>query len=125
LTLDEADAGNLEVLATIENGILTIDSLKADGEDLKLDVIGSIDLRRPIKRSQLNLLLKAKVEEAYKERSPKMATMFELASTGRDFKAALTPDGYLQYKLSGTAAGRLRPQAAGQEPFRAPGQSGR
>ena len=120
LTLDEADAGNLDVQATIEDGTANIESFKADGKDLKLDVLGNVKLARPMKRSQLNLMLKTKIEESYKARSPKMAAMIELASTGDAYKAALAPDGSLQYKITGSAAGRLRPQGAGQQAFQAP-----
>ena len=120
LTLDEADAGNLDVQATVEDGTANIESFKADGKDLKLDVLGNVKLARPIKRSQLNLMLKAKIEDGYKARSSKMASMIELASTGDAYKAALAPDGSLQYKVTGSAAGRLRPQGAGKQAFRAP-----
>ena len=120
LTLDQADAGDLEIEATIEEGTANIESFTADGKDLKLDVLGFIRLARPMKRSQLNLMLKAKVDEAYKKRSPKVATMFELASSGRDYKAAVTPDGSLQYRIQGSPGGRIRPKAVGEEPFRAP-----
>ena len=123
LTLDEADAGNLEIQATIEEGIANIERLKTDGKDLKLDVLGNVKLTWPMNRSQLNLMIKAKVEDGYKERYPKMATMFELASTGNDYEAALTPDGALQYKVTGSPAGRIRPQAVGKEPFKAPTKS--
>ena len=120
LTLDEANAGNLEVRASIENGTATIERFKTDGRDLKLDVLGNVRLARPTKRSQLDLIVKAKIEDAYKERSPKVATMLELAANGRDYKAALTPDGSLQYKVNGSAAGRLRPRPAGKSAFEAP-----
>jgi len=120
LTLDEADAGDLEIQATIEEGTIDIESFKADGKDLKLDVLGNVRLGRPMMRSQLNLMLKAKIEDSYKERSPKIATMIEIASAGDAYKAALAPDGSLQYKITGSPAGRMRPQGAGNQPFRAP-----
>lgn len=120
LTLDQADAGNLTIQATVDEGTANIDNLKADGTDLKLDVVGNVRLARPMKRSQLNLMVKAKIEDAYKERSPKIATMLDLASTGAAYKAALTPDGSLQYKIAGPPTGRIRPQGAGNQPFKAP-----
>ncbi|MEM7433882.1 MAG: type II secretion system protein GspN [Myxococcota bacterium] len=125
LTLDKASVGDLEIQATIEEGKAAIDRFKADGEDIKLDVLGQIKLARPIPRSQMNLIVKAKIEDAYKTRSPKVATMIDLASTGKDYQAALTPDGSLQYKINGSAAGRIRPVAAGKEPFKQPGNAKR
>lgn len=120
LTLDRADLGNLQVQAVIEEGNAEIERFKADGDDIKIDVLGRVKLARPMSRSQMNLLAKAKIDDAYKTRSPKVATMLDLASSGRGYKAALTPDGSLQYKISGPAGGRLRPIGAGNEPFQMP-----
>ena len=118
LTLDRADAGNLELLATIAEGTVTIERAESHGEDLKLDAVGTVRLLRPIKRSELNLMVRVKIEDAYKERSAKVATMLELASSG--LKAAMTPDGAIQYVIGGSAGGRKRPRAAGRLPFEAP-----
>ena len=75
-------------------------------------------LLRPLKRSELNVMLRVKIQEAYKERSAKVATMLELASSG--LKAAQTADGAIQYIVVGSMAGRLRPRAAGKQSFEAP-----
>lgn len=118
LTLDPADAGNLELVAQIEEGIAQIERATAHGKDLELDVLGRIRLLRPLQRSDLNVMLRAKIQDAYKERSAKVATMLELASSG--LKAALTTDGAIQYLIAGSLGGRLRPKAAGNQPFQAP-----
>jgi type II secretion system protein N len=118
LTMDQADAGNLELLATIEEGMAEIERAKSHGKDLKLDLLGKIRLARPLKRSELNLLLRLKIEESYRQRSAKVATMLQLASEG--LAAALTPDGALQYSIAGSYGGRLRPRAAGKQPFETP-----
>jgi len=118
LTLDRADAGDLELLATITEGTLTIDRAKSHGQDLKLDAVGKVRLLRPIKRSELNLMVRVKIEDAYKERSAKVATMLELASSS--LESAMTSDGAIQYMIGGSAGGRLRPRAAGRLPFEAP-----
>ncbi len=118
LTLDRADVGNLELLATIEDGTGKIARATAHGKDLELDGLGRVRLLRPLKRSELNVVLRVKIQDAYKERSPKVATMLELASSG--LKAALTEDGAIQYMIAGSLAGRLRSIAAGKQPFEAP-----
>jgi type II secretion system protein N len=118
LTLDQADAGDLELIATVEEGIAKIKRATAHGKDLELDALGKVRLLRPLKRSELNAMLRVKIQDAYKERSPKVATMLELASSG--IEAALTEDGAIQYKIAGSLGGRLRPRAAGKQPFEAP-----
>ena len=118
LTLDKADAGNLELVATIEEGSAKIERATSHGKDVELDVLGRVRLLRPLKRSELNIMLRVKIQDAYKERSAKVATMLELASSG--LKAAQTADGAIQYVVAGSLAGRLRPRAAGNQPFQAP-----
>jgi len=118
LTLDRADAGNLELVATIEEGTARIERAKSHGKDLKLDVLGKVRLLRPLKRSALNVILRVKIEDAYKERSEKIATMLELASAG--LKAAQTADGAIQYTIAGSLGASPKPRAAGRLPFEAP-----
>ena len=118
LTLDKADAGNLELVATIEEGSAKIERATSHGKDLELDVLGRVRLLRPLKRSELNLMFRVKIQDAYKNRSAKVATMLELASSG--IEAAQTADGAIQYIVAGSFASRLRPRAAGAQPFKAP-----
>jgi len=118
LTLDRADVGNLELALTIEEGVAKIERAKSHGEDLKIDVLGKVRLLRPLKRSELDVMLRVKIEDAYKERSAKVATMMELGSSG--LKSATASDGSIQYMISGAVGGRLRPRAAGSQPFQAP-----
>ena len=118
LTLDRADAGNLELAATIEEGVAEIERAKSHGKDLKLDALGSVRLQRPLKRSDFNLIARVKIEDAYKERSAKVATMLELASSG--LKSAMTPDGAIQYTIVGPPGPRMRTRPAGRSPFEAP-----
>lgn len=118
LTVDRADVGNFELVAEIEDGIAQIERGKSHGKDLELDALGKVRLRRPLKRSDLNVMLRVKIQDAYKERSAKVATMLDLASSG--LKSAMTEDGAIQYSVAGSIGGRLRPRPAGQQPFAAP-----
>ena len=118
LTLDRAEAGDLDLTVTIEEGVANIERATARGKDLELDALGRVRLLRPLKRSDLNVMVRAKLQDAYKERSAKVATMLELASSG--LKAAQTADGAIQYTIVGAVGGRLRPRAAGKQPFQAP-----
>jgi len=118
LTLDRAEAGDLGLTVSIEGGIAKIERATARGKDLELDALGRVRLLRPLKRSDLNVMIRAKIQDAYKERSAKVATMLELASSG--LKAAQTADGAIQYTIAGAVGGRLRPRAAGKQPFQAP-----
>jgi len=118
LTLDRADVGDLTFIAGIEDGVAEIERAEAHGKDLEFDALGRLGLSRPLKRSELNVMVRVKIQDAYKERSSKVATMLELASSG--LEAAQSADGAIQYMVSGPIGGRMRPRAAGRLPFEAP-----
>lgn len=120
LTLEEANAGDFNFQAEIQEGTMEIERAEAHGTDLQLDATGSVRLARPVKRSQLELMFRIKIEDAYKEKSPKVATALGMVEQQRQFKAAQTPDGALQYALKGSLAGRLQPTPAGNESFGPP-----
>jgi type II secretion system protein N len=115
LTLDEASAGDFNFKAEIQEGTMDIQRAEAHGSDLQLDAVGSVRLARPVKRSQLDVMFRIKIEDAYKEKSPKVATALGMVEQQRQFKAAQTSDGALQYALKGSLSGPLRPTPAGQE----------
>ena len=115
LAIDEADVGTLEIKATTENGIVTIDTMKSDGKDIKLGGSGTVKFTRPLSASRADLLVRVKVEEAYKTRSPKVKGLFELAGGRPQFAKAKTSDGALQFKVAGAMNGRLRPVPAGDD----------
>ena len=118
LTLDRADVGDLTFIAGIEDGVAEIERAEAHGKDLEFDALGRVGLLRPLKRSELNVMVRVKIQDAYKERSSKVATMLELASSG--LEAAQSADGAIQYMVAGPIGGRMRPRAAGRLPFEAP-----
>lgn len=118
LTVDRADVGNFELVAAIENGTAQIERGKSHGKDLELDALGNVRILRPLKRSDLNVMLRVKIQDAYKERSAKVATMLDLASSG--LESAMTKDDAIQYSVTGPIGGRLRPRPAGGQPFAAP-----
>lgn len=118
LTVDRADLGTLELAATVTEGVANIQTFKSHGKDLKLDASGNVKLQRPLPRSQLNLLTRLEILDAYKKRSSKIESMLDLASARPQFKSAQTSDGAIQYKLSGLVGGRIRPKPAGRENFK-------
>ncbi len=117
LTVDRASLGTLKMHATIADGLAKIDELQSHGKDLKLDATGQVRLSRPLGRSQLDVLARIEIQEAYKERSTRIAAVLDLAKGRPEFKSAQTSDGAIQYRLAGSIAGRIRPKPAGREKF--------
>ena len=114
LAIDKADFGTLEIVTSTDKGIVKITKFQSDGKDIKLKGSGEVKLVHPIGASRADILVKVLVEEAYKDRSKKVAGLFELAKSRPEFKKALTDDGGLQFKINGAFNGRISPQPAGK-----------
>ena len=102
-------AGFAHAQGPVEAAISAVEGIeraKSHGKDIQLDALGRVRLQRPLKRSELNVMVRAKILDAYKERSDKVATMLELASSG--LKAAQTADAVSPAAAS-PAAWRSRP----------------
>jgi type II secretion system protein N len=102
LTLDPIEVGDVHLVLEVKAGAGVVKELRSDGKDLALGGSGDLRLASPPMRSRLNLLLKARLTEAYRKKSPRTQTMFSFIDSAPDAAAAKTPDGAFQFRLSGT-----------------------
>lgn len=121
LTIDQMEAGDLNLDLTIEEGIATIGQLRSHGADAELDGEGTIRVMSPVTNSRLDLLVRAKFTDAYREKSSRTAALFALLEVNPRMRAARTTDGALQYRVSGSLGARIQTQGAGRAT--APGAS--
>ncbi|MAQ14340.1 MAG: type II secretion system protein GspN [Sandaracinus sp.] len=117
LTVERLDAGNVELFATVEEGTATIERLEGRGPDIDLDGAGSLRLLQPLPMSRLDLMIRANIKDSYKERNARTQGMFMLVDNNPRIGAAKTPDGALQYRISGTFGGRISGSPAGRAPM--------
>lgn len=128
LTLDPLEAGDLKIELDIKDGVALLNRLSSDGKDLKLKGSGDVRLGTPLSSSRVSVLVNVKFTDAYRNKSPRTQAMFGLLdNTGApQITAAKTPDGALQYRLTGTllaprpipegTAGARAPRAAAPRP---------
>ena len=121
LTLDPIDAGDLALEFDIKEGVGVLSRLATDGKDLKLKGSGDIRLGTPVGASRLSLLVNIKFTDSYRNKSPRTQAMFGLLDNAGapQITAAKTPDGALQYRLTGTLSSP-RPLPEGASGGRAP-----
>lgn len=119
LTVEQIDAGDLQIAASVESGVLEIDRLTARGPDMQLSGAGQLRLLPRLGSSRLDLLLRLAFTEDYKTRSPRTTGLFMMLDNNVLVRAAKTDDGAYQIRLGGPLDGRIQPRAAGREP--APG----
>jgi type II secretion system protein N len=102
LTLDEVDAGKLDLSLEIRDGVATLTRFSTDGKDLKLTGTGNVRLADPIKRSRPDLNLDLTFSDAYKNKSDRTKAMFELLGLRPEWQRATTPDGTMHVHVGGT-----------------------
>ena len=102
LTLDEVDAGKLELSVEVRDGVATLTRFSTDGKDLKLTGTGNVRLADPLKRSRPDLNLDLTFSEAYKNKSDRTKAMFELLGLRPEWQRATTPDGTMHVHVGGT-----------------------
>lgn len=115
LTIDTIEAGTVTMELDVKDGVGTVKKLSTDGKDLELEGSGEVRLADPISRSRVDILLRVKFTDAYKNKSSRTKAVFGLLETGSvpQVRAAKTPDGALQFRLLGTL-GAVRAAPAGR-----------
>jgi type II secretion system protein N len=102
LTLDEIDAGKLEVGLQVQDEVATLTRFATDGRDLRVAGKGSVRLVEPIKRSRPDLTVELTFSDAFKNKSDRTKAMFEIIGMRPEWQHSTTPDGTLRVHVSGT-----------------------
>lgn len=102
LTLDQVDAGKLELSVEVRDGVAKLTRFSTDGKDLKLSGTGTVRLADPIKRSRPDINLDVTFSEAYKNKTDRTKAMFELLGMRPEWQRATTPDGTMHVHVGGT-----------------------
>ena len=102
LTLDEVEAGKLELSIEVRDGVAKLTRLSTDGKDLKLSGNGSVRLVDPLKRSRPDINLELTFSNDYKNKSDRTKAMFELLAMRPEWQRATTPDGTMHVHVGGT-----------------------
>ncbi|MCA9534905.1 MAG: type II secretion system protein GspN [Myxococcales bacterium] len=113
ITLERINAGRMTIRLAIAGGVATVQRLRSRGEDAELDGEGTINLMQPLRQSRLDLLVRLKILDAYREQSDRARAMISLLDSVPTLARARTSDGALQYRLGGSMGGGIRSSAAG------------
>ena len=115
VTVEQIDAGNVALVAEVEEGVLSIERLQGRGPDLELDGAGDVRLVQPMERSRVNVLVRLAFSDEFKERSDRTRALFSLLDLQPRARATKTDDGAIQLRLAGSF-GNLNARPAGREP---------
>ncbi len=117
LTLERMNLGTLQLRMQTERGIGRIEALRADGTHAELRGTGSIRLTQPLRMSSMDMLIRMKFKDAYRQSSDRMRALFSLLELNPQVRPARTPDGGFQWRIQGSFAGRIRMVPSGSAPM--------
>ncbi len=116
ITVERLAAGDIHLVGGIEEGVMEITTFQGRGEDVDLDGSGTVRFRRPMAASQVDILLRADIKDSYRDRNERTQAVFSLMDLNPQLRSAKTPDGAIQYRISGTFGGRIRGVPSGRSP---------
>lgn len=102
MTLEEVDAGSLDLAIKASNGSAELVRFATDGKDLKIHGDGSIRLANPMRRSRPDVQLELKLSDAYKQKTDRTKALFEILAMQPDWQRATGTDGSLNLHVTGT-----------------------
>jgi type II secretion system protein N len=102
MTLEEVDAGSLDLAIKAANGSAELVRFATDGKDLKIHGDGSIRLANPMRRSRPDVQLELKLSDAYKQKTDRTKALFEILAMQPDWQRATGTDGSLNLHVTGT-----------------------
>ena len=117
LTIEPIRTGTLSIAMNVEAGVGTIRRFQASGPDVDLGAEGNVHFAHPLSMSRLDILLRARFKDAYRNKSPRTQALFGLLDMNQVLRSARTPDGALQVRLRGSPSTRVLPTPAGDERF--------
>jgi type II secretion system protein N len=103
LTIDPVAVGDVTLELDVKDGLGTVKKLSSTGPDLTLEGGGDVRFAQPLGRSRLGLTLRLKLNESYRDKTPRTKVMFSLldGASSPQVAAAKTPDGAFQVRLTG------------------------
>jgi type II secretion system protein N len=112
VTIERVDAGTLNLRIDVEHGVGRVQQLAAASDDIDVRGAGTVRFLRPARMSSLDLMLRVDIKQPYRERNDRTRAVFSLLEMSPEARLFKTPEGALQFRLSGSLAA-VRAQPAG------------
>ena len=117
ITVERLDAGNLDLRVQIERGVGRLQQLSASSDDIELRGAGTLRLLRPIRMSNIDLMLRLDVKPPYRERNDRTRAIFTMVEMAQEVRPFRAPDGAFQVRLAGSFGSSIRALPAGTAPM--------
>ncbi len=113
VTVEQLNAGDLNLRMEIERGAGRIQEFTASGDDIDIRGAGTVRFLRPIRMSGVDVMLRLEVKPPYRERNDRTRAVFSMLDLSPQVRPYRAPDGAIQLRLSGSLGSSVRASAAG------------
>ncbi len=117
ITVERLTAGDLDLRIQVERGVGRIQQLASSSEDLELRGAGTVRLLRPLRMSNLDLMLRFDVKAPYRQRNDRTQAIFSMVEMAPEVRAFRSADGAFQVRLAGSFGSNVRAMGAGNAPM--------
>jgi type II secretion system protein N len=113
VTVEQMNAGDLNLRMEIERGAGRIQELTASSDDIDIRGAGTVRLLRPIRMSSVDMMLRFEVKQPYRDRNERTQAVFSMLDLSPQVRPYRAPDGAIQLRLAGSFGSSVRASAAG------------
>lgn len=113
ITVEQLNAGDLNLRMQVERGVGRIQQLTSSSDDVDIRGAGTMRLLRPIRMSNVDLLLRFEVKQPYRERNARTQAVFSMVEMSPDVRPYRAPDGAFQLRVAGSFGSTIRASGAG------------
>ncbi|AKF03924.1 type II secretion system protein GspN [Sandaracinus amylolyticus] len=113
ITVEQLNAGDLNLRMQIERGVGRVQQLTSSSDDLELRGAGTVRLLRPLRMSNVDVILRFEIKQPYRERNDRTRAIFTMVDMAPDVRAYRAPDGAFQLRVAGSFGSSIRASGAG------------
>lgn len=113
ITVEQLNAGDLNLRMQVERGVGRIQQLTSSSDDVDIRGAGTMRLLRPIRMSNVDVLLRFEVKQPYRERNARTQAVFSMVEMSPDVRPYRAPDGAFQLRVAGSFGSTIRASGAG------------
>ncbi|MDQ3032916.1 MAG: type II secretion system protein GspN [Myxococcota bacterium] len=113
ITVEQLNAGDLNLRMQVERGVGRIQQLTSSSDDVDIRGAGTLRLLRPIRMSNIDVMLRFEVKQPYRVRNARTEAVFSMIEMSPDVRPYRAPDGAFQLRVAGSFGSSIRASGAG------------
>lgn len=113
ITVEQLNAGDLNLRMEVERGVGRVQQLSSSSEHIEIRGAGTMRFLRPLRMSNVDILLRFDVKQPYREANDRTRAVFSVVEMTPDVRPYRAPDGAFQLRVAGSFGSSIRAAPAG------------